>query len=184
MFHTDCDMNVDELVTTYGPPPEHGYLYLNNLYAWCEAIEARVVLEIGFGWGWSTLAFMASVGKRRGRVITLDPQPRVLPEECEARGCSMGATMEFHQVMSHDYNLVGEIDVLYVDGGITQVVNDVNRFYPNIRAGGLVILDGWGQVIVMDGIRAFLAKYHTGIPMRYTDQYAHMIHVKESSCTA
>lgn len=151
-----------------------GQQYALNLYTLAEAAKARVILEVGAGWGWSGRAFAQSLRKRDGMLISLDPVDRVHEEN---RLAIEGTGIAWARVAkkSGEFKVGRQIDLLYVDGNPDNVAEDVAKYYGSLRDGGLVVVDGCGG---QSGPTDFVSKADGYGLIPYSDTYSHGVHRK------
>ena len=153
--------------------------YALALYTLAESVDAHDILEIGAGWGWSARAFALSLVNRvPSRLISIDPHPnrihnfnRVVVEDT---GIEWGVLDGDSAIIMPD----GEFDLIYIDGDPYRAQGDFIRFYPRLRPGGLMILDGYGtQVGPTEAVDSLMSSYHfTILPYKATS--CHAIHSK------
>lgn len=121
--------------------------YFQTLRRFCDACEARTVLEIGIGpEGNSAKIFASSMSKRLpAKVISIDidterprPQERA---EVERTG------VEWQVIHGDSLKVVVDepIDLLYVDGDhiYEYALGDFLRFAPLVRPGGYILMDDY-----------------------------------------
>lgn len=121
-----------------------GPQYALNLYALAESIKAMLVLEVGAGWGWSARAFAHSLSKRGGILVSIDPHPERIKPENRGRIDAMEMSWDIRKARSEDTPFNEPIDLLYIDGNPANAADDFRRYYENVRAGGIVVIDGYG----------------------------------------
>lgn len=154
-----------------------GRQYCLNLYMLAESCQATAILEVGHGWGWSATAFAASLQERRGKLVSIDPVDRrsrpcsdFMPNRCD---------WVFARMHSHEYAPQDTYDLIYLDGSpvLGDIGRDFDRFYPHLRNGGLLVLDGaCGQA----GPTAFMKESRRSwTPLQYSEYYAHAVHRKK-----
>ena len=157
-----------------------GASYCRNLLTISECCQAIDILEFGQGWGWSGSAFCASLSRRAGtKIKSVDLNP-----------CLSGPVWDFitSTLVPYEYfrgdtaNInvgVGEgwkFDLLYMDAPSSYegILRDWNKFGPNLRHGGYLVVDGYGGQL---GPTFFVDS--SGLPfmlMPYTDVYSHAVY--------
>lgn len=151
-----------------------GQQYALNLYTLAESIKAVAVLEIGAGWGWSARAFAISLAPRKGTIISIDPHPERIKWENRGRIDALGIDWDVRKERSGDKPFNDPIDMLYIDGDPRNAKKDFMLYSENVRAGGLIVLDGCGgqpgptEFAESSGINFFM--------MQYSDAYCHAIY--------
>src|SRR3990172_202934 len=154
-----------------------GDTYSLLLYALCESAQAKRVLEIGTGWGYSTATFCRSLAQRGGSIVSIDPHDRMRSENATA---IRNSKVECHLIKerSADASVKGEFDLLYIDGDPTQAQADFERFAGKIRPGGLIIMDGYGgQPGPTDAVDALSAR-RSFVTLPYHSAYSFSVHRK------
>lgn len=153
-----------------------GQQYALNLYTLAESIKAMTVLEIGAGWGWSGRAFALSLSKRHGKLISIDPRPERIKSENRRRIEVSGASWDIRKERSADRPCNDRIDLLYIDGDPREAASDFIKYSENVRAGGLIILDGFGG---QPGPTEFVESCEMNfLHLPYNDTYCHAVYRK------
>lgn len=155
-----------------------GQQYALNLYTLAESIKAMTVLEIGAGWGWSARAFALSLAPRSGMLISIDPHPERIKAENRGRIAALEMPWEIRKERSGDTPFNAAIDLLYIDGDPKNAADDFNRYQENVRAGGLIVLDGYGG---QPGPTEFVdaaAQERDFLKLPYSEAYCHAIYRK------
>lgn len=162
-------MEIDGCAEVGGPR------YCLQLYALCESVSARRALEIGLGWGYSGRAFAASMSQREPSLLTsVDPVPAR-----KAYDYSDACTWRVVKAESGTCQFSSELDLLYLDGDPRSLRADFEKFYPLVRTGGLVIIDGYGHMDshssqTVDNLR----QVYPFIILPYSKDWAHAVHRK------
>jgi predicted O-methyltransferase YrrM len=154
-----------------------GPRYCLNLYSFSESVQAKRILEIGTGWGFSTTALAASVGQRDGSIVTIDNEDRLDGECLKLLGRS-GAEVQHIRSRFQDYTPDGLFDLIYCDVEWTaECMREChNLFYGFLRPGGLYVVDGmFGQ----PGVTQFVDERSAFLPLHYSESYAHAVHRKQ-----
>ena len=167
----------------------HGHGYLLNLYMLAESLGAKRVLEFGFGWGYSAMAFAASLGNRAGTLISYDPVPREDPAPLIEFALRQGCTLDFRAAYVQDYDDDTPLDLVYVDGAVDRVCEDFNQLRSHVRPGGLIVIDGLGDLHrkdygqdVQSAQTIMLGNAgHLILPWRYCMHYQHGLHVVQEA---
>jgi hypothetical protein len=123
---------------------ELGLRYCEALYDHAESVGALNILEIGFGWGFSAISFLASLSNRKGgQLVSVDPKPQTTTIQICKAAKELGVEYEFVQEKSRLYHPSGRYDLVYIDGDPFQALMDYERFEPFVRKGGLIVIDGY-----------------------------------------
>jgi len=156
-----------------------GNQYALSLYTLAESVRAKDILEIGAGWGWSARAFAASLENRPGGQLTsIDPYPARIHAENRKAVTSTGIGWQIIEGSSANAPIESEFDLIYIDGNPYMAHADFLRFYPKLRPGGLVVMDGYGgQVGPTEAVDSLSSSYHFTI-LPYEASYSHAIHSK------
>lgn len=178
--HTDDTDGVRMILRNFGKCDEvSGTQYALALYTLTEGVQAHDVLEIGAGWGWSSRAFALSLENRvNTRLVSVDPFPKRIHAANRAAIKRMDVTWHIVEDESARANITGEFDLVYIDGDPHIAHADFLRFYPQLRPGGLMVMDGYGgQVGPTEAVESLSAQYpFTALP--YDGPYAHAVHRK------
>ena len=183
------DNEVSTLLTDYceefrGNERVGGLQYLRNLYAFAESVQARNILEVGFGWGFSSVAFMASLSKRGGRLTSIDPFYEHKPiEQLEAVARishKLDVDWNIKIIDSMRFRTKETYDILYIDGNPGLALHDFYSFHHlvrrrdknHLRSGGLVIMDGYPDQFPITPAVEELGGY---FPMFYKQKCAHAV---------
>lgn len=153
--------------------------YALALYTFAEAVQAHDILEIGAGWGWSSRAFALSLENRVGsRLVSVDLFPKRIHACNRAAVKRTGITWDVIDGNSAHVAVPGEFDILYIDGDPHIAHADFLRFYPQVRPGGLVVMDGYNyQVGPTEAVESLSAQYpFTSVP--YHAPSSHAVHRK------
>lgn len=159
-----------------------GPQYCLNLYTLAESVQAKIVLEIGTGWGCSTTAFAASLSQRPGSyIVTLDQSDRMEPK-CRRLLEKIGVPVHSVRSTLQDYACPEPlVDIVYVDldGSRESVDMTYESFHRLLPIGGLFVIDGvFGQV----GPTGFVRD--SGLPftcLQYATDYAHGVYRRPGS---
>ena len=157
----------------------HGEQYALSLYTLAESVQAKDILEIGAGWGWSARAFALSLENRTGsRLVSVDRKPQRLHRKNRKAIISTGINWSIIEGNSADVEIDGEFDLIYIDGAPHMVHADFLRFYPKLRAGGLMVVDGYGwQFGPTDAVDSLSSSYQFA-SLPYKDHSCHAVHRK------
>lgn len=152
-----------------------GQQYALNLYTLAESVQAKRVLEIGAGWGWSSRAFALSLANHGGSLISIDPHPERIKPENRGRIDALGIQWDIRKERSGDNPIVGMVDLLYIDGDPRNAGSDFVRYYETVRSGGYIVMDGYGG---QPGPTEFVDGRSCFFPLRYSDIFSHAIYCK------
>lgn len=156
-----------------------GEQYGLALYTMAESVQAKDILEIGAGWGWSALAFSLSLENREGsRLISVDIEPQRIHSKNHMAIIKSGIDWTILNESSASVEVEGKFDLIYIDGDPYIAQGDFLRFYPKLRPGGLMVLDGYGcQVGPTEAVDSLKSSYDfTMLP--YMAKACHAIHRK------
>ncbi|MHC4620770.1 MAG: O-methyltransferase [Planctomycetota bacterium] len=153
--------------------------YALNLYTLAESVSARRVLEIGAGWGWSSRAFSLSLENRLpSELVSVDINPKRIHRENRRAVLNTEICWAIQDADSTKVSLDGEFDVLYIDGDPYIAQADFLKFYPQVKPGGLVIMDGYnGQIGPTEAVDSLSSSYPF-VTLPYHSGYAHAVHRK------
>ena len=119
--------------------------YALMLYVLAESVKARRILEIGAGWGHSAVAFSESLKSRLpSMLVSIDSCPERVRKQCADLVIESGITWDFIAKDSAEATIDGPFDLVYIDGDPNRAAADLTKFYPLVRPGGLMVLDGYG----------------------------------------
>ena len=156
--------------------------YALNLYTLTESVQAHDVLEIGAGWGWSARAFALSLENRVStRLVSIDLYPKRIHRENREAVHKTDVTWEIIGEDSSIAKPAGQFDVLYIDGNPNLARQDFLRYYPQVRDGGVVIMDGYGGQIGPTESVDSLKQQYPFTPISYHQSYSHAVHRKPQS---
>lgn len=155
--------------------------YFSTLQRFCEAAEARTVLEIGVGpEGNSAKIFAAAMRQRLpAKIISLDIDPeRPRPQdrrEVESHG------VEWQVIHGNSLEAVvdDKVDLLYVDGNhdYEYAIGDFFRFLPQVRPGGYILMDDYPS---FEGVAEAVAELEElgwyGLYLPYSLDNGHVIY--------
>ena len=161
-----------------------GNQYALSLYALAESICAKDILEIGAGWGWSARAFALSLENRPGScLVSIDTKPERIHAENRAAVETTGVNWKITKAHSSSAEVAGEFDLIYIDGDPYQAQADFLRFYPKLRPGGLMVMDGYGgQMGPTEAVESLSSSYPFTI-LPYTAKCCHAIHSRPRRLT-
>lgn len=150
-----------------------GMVYCGNLYNLAESVNAKRILEIGFGWGFSAMTFLASLSNRvGGQLVSVDPKPQVSTMQICKAAEELGVNYEFVQEKSRLYQPLDQYDLVYIDGDPYQARMDYERFEPFVRHGGLIVMDGYPDQKHPKMAVESLGRF---VPHWYSDTNAHAV---------
>lgn len=105
---------------------------------------AKLIVEIGTSYGFSTLFWGAAMKRVGGRVHTIDIDPRKV-EMSRATFASAGLdgviTNHLGDAAAIVPSLAGEFDLVFIDAWKEQCITYFDQVWPRIRTGGSVIAD-------------------------------------------
>jgi hypothetical protein len=153
--------------------------YALSLYTLAESVKATSILEIGAGWGWSARAFSLSLENRLpSKLVSVDINPQRMHRENRRAVLNTSISWDILDTDSTKVVIDGEFDVLYIDGDPYLAQADFLRFYPKVRPGGFVVMDGYGgQVGPTEAVDSLSSSYPF-ITLPYHSVYAHAVHRK------
>jgi predicted O-methyltransferase YrrM len=156
-----------------------GQQYALSLYTLAESVRAKDVLEIGAGWGWSSRAFALSLENRQcSRLVSIDKHPARIHRVNRVATKGTGIDWDIIEGDSAKIMPPGEFDLIYIDGNPYMAHADFLRFYPKLRPGGLMVMDGYeGQVGPTEAVDSLAAQYPF-VSLPYHPHYSHAIHRK------
>lgn len=156
-----------------------GNQYALSLYTLAESVHAKDILEIGAGWGWSARAFALSLENRPGGHLTsIDTHPARIHTENRRAVTATAIDWQIIEDSSATAPVDDEFDLIYIDGNPYMAHSDFLRFYPKLRPGGLIVMDGYGgQVGPTEAVDSLMSSYHFTI-LPYKANYCHAIHSK------
>ena len=108
------------------------------------ALDAKLVLEIGTGFLFSTKAFLWGLEKTKGQIITCDPVKR-WEELSRLKRWAYFSHPQFQFIQKTSQEVAKtwnkQIDILFIDGSheYESVLFDYKTFSPFVRKGGLII---------------------------------------------
>lgn len=120
-----------------------GIRYCEALYNLAESAKATKILECGFGWGFSSMAFIASLSNRGGRIVSIDPHPQHDTTYVHDTAKRLGVDYQFVHMKSRYFQPESTYDLVYIDGDPFQALADYTKFKPHVRPGGLIVMDGY-----------------------------------------
>lgn len=123
--------------------PIVGPLVGRTLYVFALAIQARRVLELGSGYGYSAYWFAKAIGKD-GTVICTDESPTNAERAREYfRRGKLAGKMDFHvgDALKIMDDLDGTFDIIFNDLDKYQYPKAFRKALPRLRKGGLLISD-------------------------------------------
>lgn len=152
-----------------------GPRYCLNLYALAESVQARRILEVGLGWGYSGRTFCASMSQREPSALTsIDPEPP-RKEWSYNDACIWRKVQDY----AESYTFDGMVDLLYIDGDPKLVRTFFDRLCKHVVPGGLIVIDGYGHndSHTMKAVNE-LSVTHPFMLFPYSKDWAHAVHRK------
>ena len=132
------------------------------------------------GWGWSGRAFALSLENRPpAKLTSIDIVPERISRENRRAVIDAGIDWNIIAEDSAKVEIDEEFDLVYIDANPDMAHADFLRFYPYLRPGGLMIMDGYGmQLGPTEAVDSLSAQYpFTSIPYG-SGNYSHAIHRK------
>jgi len=156
-----------------------GNQYALSLYTLTESVRAKDVLEVGMGWGWSSRAFAMSLENRTDtRLVSIDREPARVHAENKHAVQDTGIQWDVLEGNSADVEVDGQFDLIYIDANPYMAHADFLRFYPKLRPGGFIVMDGYGGQIGPTEAVDSLRESYPFTPLSYHPGYAHAVHQK------
>jgi len=122
-----------------------GPQYSLSLYTLAESVKAKSILEVGMGWGWSGRAFALSLENRPpAKLTSIDIVPERVKRENRRAVIDAGIEWNIIAEDSSEVEIDEEFDLIYIDANPNMAHADFLKFYPHLRPGGLMIMDGYG----------------------------------------
>ena len=155
----------------------NGLGYMRNLFTLCEIAQAKSVLEIGTGWGYSTAAFAASLSNREGvRLVTVDTSPEILLPKNASFVSKTHVPCQVITSSAEHFRTQSQFDLLYIDIAPDRDMIDrvFNKFRHSVTHDGFIIVDGYGG---QTGVTDFVDRSPVSFMMLpYSDTYCHAVY--------
>lgn len=137
------------------PEPMGGPGNLDLIYHLAEHLEARRIIETGVAYGWSSLAFLLSIGKRQGHLVSSD-MPYVLGASESYVGIAVPPELRAHWTLlrypdrdslPRAFDLLPEIDMCHYDSDKQPEGREwaYPKLWRRLRPGGVLISDDVGD---------------------------------------
>lgn len=183
---SDLDWRVDRALTRIddGVVPTEMY-YFQTLRRFCDAAQARTVLEIGIGpESMSARTFASSMVHRLpARIYSIDIEPDRPRDIDRVAVHDLGVEWMVAHGSSLEVPVPDiEIDLLYVDGNhdYEYALGDFERFEPLVRPGGYILVDDYPAFVgVAEAIAELERRGWHGLFLPYdNDNNGHVIYRK------
>ncbi len=156
-----------------------GVQYALSLYTLAESAHATSILELGAGWGWSARAFAMSLENRPGgRLVSVDQEPQRIHNANRKYIIDSGIDWDIIEGNSAMVEVDGNFDIIYIDANPDMAQADFLRFYPKLKPGGFMILDGYGGQIGPTEAVDSLSPSYPFMSLPYNYPYCHAVHRK------
>ncbi len=159
--------------------------YALSLYTLAESVKAKSILEVGMGWGWSSRAFALSLENRPpSKLTSIDIVPERIKRENRKAVVDSKIDWDIIAESSADVEIDCEFDLIYIDANPEMAHADFLKFYPRLKPGGFIIMDGYGgQVGPTEAVDSLSSQYpFVSIPYDALKEiYSHAVHRKPLS---
>jgi predicted O-methyltransferase YrrM len=124
---------------------------IDLIFRVCEGLQAKTVVETGVAYGWSSLAILASVIPRDGRLFSVD-MPHPLLNDTGLTGTVVPPEMRYCWTLVREpdytglrkiFNLVSDIDFVHYDSDKSYLgrAATYRALWARLRSGGILMSD-------------------------------------------